>query len=139
MDLDDFKKVNDTYGHTVGDRMLASIAGVIKKQLRQMDLLARYAGDEFVAIMPMASSDMAAIIVERIRTAVESHEFTVRTGRTARVGLSIGISCFPKDGDTAEELLTVADRNMQRDKHARKLGPALSSSKSTIASIDMLT
>lgn len=139
MDLDDFKKVNDLYGHTVGDRMLASIAGVIKKQLRQMDLLARYAGDEFVAIMPMASSDMAAIIAERIRTAVESHEFTVRTGRTARVGLSIGISCFPKDGDTAEELLTVADRNMQRDKHTRKLGPALSSSKSTIASIDMLT
>jgi diguanylate cyclase (GGDEF)-like protein/putative nucleotidyltransferase with HDIG domain len=138
MDLDDFKKVNDTYGHAVGDRMLASIAGVIKKQLRQMDLLARYAGDEFVAIMPMASSDMAGLIAERIRSAVESHEFTVRTGRTARVGLSIGISCFPKDGETAEQLLTTADRNMQRDKHARKLGPALSAN-SNIASIDMLT
>lgn len=138
MDLDDFKKVNDAYGHAVGDRMLASIADVIKKQLRQMDLLARYAGDEFVAIMPMASGDMAGLIIERIRTAVESHEFTVRTGRTARVGLSIGISCFPKDGETAEELLTVADRNMQRDKHTRKLGPRLSA-KPTIASIDMLT
>jgi diguanylate cyclase (GGDEF)-like protein len=86
----------------------------------------------------MASSDMAVLIAERIRVAVESHEFTVRTGRTARVGLSIGISCFPKDGDTAEELLTTADRNMQRDKHARKLGPALSAN-SNIASIDMLT
>src|SRR5918998_1069039 len=101
MDVDDFKVINDTYGHAVGDRLLASVAGVIKKQLRQMDILARYAGDEFVAIMPMASGQMAVLIAERIRQAVESHEFSVRTGRTARVGLSIGISCFPKDGETA--------------------------------------
>ncbi|HYO90778.1 MAG TPA: HD domain-containing phosphohydrolase, partial [Pyrinomonadaceae bacterium] len=71
MDLDDFKKVNDTHGHAVGDRMLASVAEVIRKQLRQMDMLARYAGDEFVAIMPMASDDTAAIVAERIRSAVE--------------------------------------------------------------------
>ncbi|HYO92163.1 MAG TPA: diguanylate cyclase, partial [Pyrinomonadaceae bacterium] len=64
--------------------------------------------------------------------------FTVRTGRTARVGLSIGIASFPKDGETAEELLTSADRNMQRDKHSRKLGPAITPN-SNIASIDMLT
>jgi diguanylate cyclase (GGDEF)-like protein/putative nucleotidyltransferase with HDIG domain len=137
MDLDDFKKVNDTYGHAVGDRMLASVAEVIRKQLRQMDMLARYAGDEFVAIMPMASGDTAAMVAERIRSAVEKHEFTVRTGRTARVGLSLGLACFPKDGETAEELLNSADRNMQRDKHTRKLGPAIPAS-SNIASIDML-
>lgn len=138
MDLDDFKKVNDSYGHAVGDRMLASVADVIKKQLRQMDILARYAGDEFVAIMPMASGDTAVLVAERIRAAVESHEFTVRTGRKATVGLSIGVACFPKDGETAEELLTTADRHMQRDKHSRKLAPALAAN-STIASIDMLT
>jgi diguanylate cyclase (GGDEF)-like protein/putative nucleotidyltransferase with HDIG domain len=138
MDLDDFKKVNDLYGHAVGDRMLASISEVIRKQLRQMDMLARYAGDEFVAIMPMASGETAVMVAERIRAAVESHAFSVRTGRTARVGLSIGIACFPKDGETAEELLTSADRNMQRDKHSRKLGPAIAAS-SNIASIDMLT
>jgi diguanylate cyclase (GGDEF)-like protein len=138
MDLDDFKKVNDSYGHAVGDRMLASVAEVIRKQFRQMDVLARYAGDEFVAIMPMASAETAVIVAERIRTAVESHEFAVRTGRTVRVGISIGIACFPKDGETAEELLTSADRNMQRDKHARKLGPAIAAN-SNIASIDMLT
>jgi diguanylate cyclase (GGDEF)-like protein/putative nucleotidyltransferase with HDIG domain len=135
MDLDDFKKINDTYGHAVGDRMLASLAGVIKKQLRQMDILARYAGDEFVAIMPMAAGDMANIIIERIRTAVESHKFSVRTGRTAETSISIGIACFPTDGETAEQLLTIADRNMQHDKHTRKLSPTLSASPS-IASID---
>jgi diguanylate cyclase (GGDEF)-like protein/putative nucleotidyltransferase with HDIG domain len=135
LDLDDFKKVNDTYGHAVGDRMLASISGVVKKQLRQMDVLARYAGDEFVAIMPMASSEMATIIVERIRTAVESHKFSVRTGRTAQVGVSMGIACFPADGETAEQLLTIADRNMQHDKHTRKLAPTLSAPQS-VTSID---
>jgi diguanylate cyclase (GGDEF)-like protein/putative nucleotidyltransferase with HDIG domain len=138
MDLDDFKKVNDMYGHAVGDRLLASVAEVIRKQLRQMDMLARYAGDEFIAIMPMASGDTATLAAERIRAAVEKHEFTVRTGRTARVGLSLGIACFPKDGDTVELLLTSADRNMQRDKHARRLGPAIAAN-SNIASIDMLT
>jgi len=135
MDLDDFKKVNDSYGHAVGDRMLTSVAEVIKKQLRQMDILARYAGDEFVAIMPMASGDMAAMVVKRIRTAVEAHKFTVRTGRTAEVGVSIGVACFPEDGETAEQLLTTADRNMQHDKHARKLAPTLAA-QPNVASFD---
>ena len=137
MDVDDFKVINDTYGHAVGDRLLASVAGVIKKQLRQMDILARYAGDEFVAIMPMASGQMAAMIAERIRAAVETHKFTVRTGRTVDVGISIGIACFPEDGETSEQLLTRADRNMHQDKHARKLAPTLAANPS-VASIDIL-
>ncbi|MGA9995765.1 MAG: diguanylate cyclase [Pyrinomonadaceae bacterium] len=125
MDLDDFKNINHVYGHAIGDRMLASIAAVVKKELRQMDILTRYAGDEFVAIMPMASSVMAQMIGKRIRNAVESHKFTVRTGRTAEIKVSIGISCFPGDGETTEQLLTAAARNMQQDKHARKLMPTL--------------
>jgi diguanylate cyclase (GGDEF)-like protein/putative nucleotidyltransferase with HDIG domain len=137
MDVDDFKTVNDAYGHAVGDRLLASIAAVVKKQLRQMDILARYAGDEFVAIMPMASGQMAKMIAERIRAAVEAHKFTVRTGRTVEVGMSIGIACFPDDGETSEELLTKADRNMHQDKHARKLAPTLAANP-TVASIDVL-
>jgi diguanylate cyclase (GGDEF)-like protein/putative nucleotidyltransferase with HDIG domain len=124
MDLDDFKQINDTHGHPIGDRLLASVAGIIKKQFRQMDILARYAGDEFVAIMPMASGDVAEMVAERIRTAVESHEFTIRTGRTTRIGISIGIACFPTDGETTEALLSQAGHNMQQDKRGRKLNPA---------------
>lgn len=127
MDIDGFKKINDAYGHGVGDRLLASIGNIIKKELRQMDILARYAGDEFVAIMPMASTTMASMIAERIRAAVESQKYTVRTGRSVEIGISVGISCFPSDGETTEELLTAAARNMQQDKHARKLVPSLSS------------
>jgi diguanylate cyclase (GGDEF)-like protein/putative nucleotidyltransferase with HDIG domain len=123
MDLDDFKQINDAHGHGVGDRLLASVAAIVKKQLRQMDILARYAGDEFFAIMPMASSDVAAMVAERVRSAVESQAYAVRTGRTAHVGVSIGIACFPGDGETAEALLDSAGRRMQQDKHTRKLAP----------------
>jgi diguanylate cyclase (GGDEF)-like protein/putative nucleotidyltransferase with HDIG domain len=135
MDVDDFKKINDVYGHAIGDRILASIAGVIKKELRQMDILTRYAGDEFVAIMPMASTAMATMVMERIRGAVESHKFTVRTGKTVDVGVSMGSACFPADGETTEHLLTTAARNMQRDKHARKVLPTLAAAP-TASSMD---
>jgi diguanylate cyclase (GGDEF)-like protein/putative nucleotidyltransferase with HDIG domain len=120
MDIDDFKKINDQWGHAIGDRLLASVARVIRRELRQMDLLSRYAGDEFVAIMPMASQSMAEGIAERIRTAVSEHSFSVRTGKTVSVNISTGIAVFPENGETTEELLTAAARNMQQDKHTRK-------------------
>lgn len=137
MDLDNFKEINDTYGHAIGDRLLASIAAVIRKDLRQMDILTRYAGDEFVAIMPMASTAMAVSIGDRIRTAIESKSFTVRTGRTVEIGVSLGIASFPADGDTTEELLTAAARNMQRDKHSRKTITTITSTPPAVA-IDAL-
>ncbi len=120
MDIDDFKGINDEYGHAIGDRVLASVAGVIRKELRQMDILARYAGDEFVTIMPMASHQMASTVGERIRAAVEGQRFSVRTGKTVELGLSLGIATFPTEGETTEELLSSAGSAMQRDKHRRK-------------------
>jgi diguanylate cyclase (GGDEF)-like protein/putative nucleotidyltransferase with HDIG domain len=120
MDVDEFKAINEQYGHAIGDRVLASVAAVIRKELRQMDILTRYAGDEFVAIMPMASSNMAVMVGERIRNAVESQKFSVRTGKVVKLGLSMGVACFPEDGETTEELLTAAAGKMRNDKHARK-------------------
>jgi diguanylate cyclase (GGDEF)-like protein/putative nucleotidyltransferase with HDIG domain len=120
MDIDDFKLINDQWGHAIGDRLLASIARVVRTELRQMDILCRYAGDEFVAIMPMASQTMSEGVAERIRNAVAGHKFSVRTGKMIEVTISTGVSCFPNDGETTEELLTSAARVMQRDKHSRK-------------------
>lgn len=132
MDIDNFRDINERYGHTIGDRVLASAAGVIRKELRQMDILTRYAGDEFVAIMPMASTVMAASIGERIRTALEEQKFSVRTETVAQLGISIGVACFPEDGETTEELLTAAARNMQSNKHSRKTVITLASSPITV-------
>jgi diguanylate cyclase (GGDEF)-like protein/putative nucleotidyltransferase with HDIG domain len=137
MDIDDFKIVNDKYGHSIGDRLLASVAGVVRRELRQMDILTRYAGDEFVAIMPMASSKMAASISERMRNAVEEQLFSVRAGTMVGLGVSLGVACFPDDGETTEELLTAAARRMQRDKNSRKAFVTVAGA--GVSSIDMLT
>ena len=136
MDIDDFKSINTNYGHSIGDRLLAAVAGVMRRELRQMDILTRYAGDEFVAIMPMASGVMAGQVAERLREAVETHTFSVRADRLIEVGLSIGVACFPEDGETTEELLTAAARKMQQDKHGRKTIMTLASA--PVSSIDML-
>ena len=95
MDVDDFKRINDQWGHAIGDRLLANVGRIIRKELRQMDILSRYAGDEFVVIMPMASQSMAESAAERIRGAVERQKFSVRTGKFVDVGLSAGIACLP--------------------------------------------
>ena len=136
MDVDNFRSINDQYGHAIGDRVLASVAAVIRKELRQMDILTRYAGDEFVAIMPMASSHMAAAVGERIRNAVEAQKFAVRTGKVVELGISMGIACFPDEGETTEELLTAAARKMQNNKHSRKT--VLTLAKSPVSTIDAL-
>ncbi len=86
MDIDDFKGINDEYGHAIGDRVLASISGVIRKELRQMDILARYAGDEFVAIMPMASQQMASSVGERIGPPLSGRSFPLEPARPSRLG-----------------------------------------------------
>ena len=137
MDIDDFKVINDKYGHSIGDRLLASVAGVMRRELRHMDILTRYAGDEFVAIMPMASGTMAAAIAERMRNAVEEQLFSVRTGTMIGLGLSVGHASFPEDGETTEELLTAAARDMQRDKHGRKTVLTLASA--PLEQIDAMT
>ena len=137
MDIDDFKIVNDKYGHSIGDRLLASVAGVVRRELRQMDILTHYAGDEFVAIMPMASSKMAISISERMRNAVEEQLFSVRTGTMIGLGVSLGVACFPDDGETSEELLSAAARRMQHDKNARKA--ILTVASAGVSSIDMMT
>lgn len=116
IDVNDFKAINDELGHGVGDRLLASAAELIKAQLRDMDLLVRYAGDEFVAVLPTATAEVAAMVAERIRTAVESHKFQVKTGQAIQIEISVGIGSYPSDGDTADELILAATQNMRRRK-----------------------
>jgi diguanylate cyclase (GGDEF)-like protein len=136
MDVDGFKAINDDYGHSIGDRLLATIAGVLRREIRQMDILTRYAGDEFVAIMPMASLSTAVAVGERMREAVESQKFSVRTGKTVSLGLSFGVACFPEDGETTEELLTAAAGKMQHNKRSRKTVLTLASE--PVLTIDMM-
>ena len=120
MDLDGFKSVNDTYGHKLGDAMLKAVGGVISGQLREYDFLARYGGDEFVAIVPETDSEGAESLLERITDAVDSFRLAVGNGIAARVGISLGSANYPGDGETLDVLIEAADKQMYIAKENNK-------------------
>jgi diguanylate cyclase (GGDEF)-like protein/putative nucleotidyltransferase with HDIG domain len=120
LDLDDFKMVNDTFGHKIGDRMLAEVANLIQSQLREYDFLARYAGDEFVALLPDLTVEQVHELGARIETVVRGFSLSVHAQTRANVGISIGASTFGPDGETLDQLLIAADQAMYRAKSAHK-------------------
>src|SRR5262249_49851190 len=120
LDLDDFKRVNDTFGHKIGDRMLGDVANLIQSQLREYDFLARYAGDEFVALLPDLTVQQVDELRNRIETVVRGFALSVRGQTRASVGISIGASVFGPDGETLDQLLIAADQAMYRAKSAHK-------------------
>lgn len=120
LDLDDFKKVNDTFGHTIGDRMLREVGNLIQNQLREYDFLARYAGDEFVALLPDLTVQQVDELRTRIESAVRGFSLRVRAQTRANVGISIGASVFGPDGETLDQLIIAADQAMYRAKNAHK-------------------
>ncbi len=122
LDLDDFKIVNDTFGHKVGDKMLREMARIIQAQLREYDFLARYAGDEFVAVVQELAVSQVEELRTRIENAVSQFCLHVRADRHARVGISIGTATYGSDGETLDHLLIAADQAMYRVKSAHKLG-----------------
>ena len=121
LDLDDFKLVNDTYGHQAGDKMLREIAHIIQEQLREYDFLARYAGDEFVAIVQELVGTQVEELRDRIENAVTRFSMHVRGDKRARVGISVGTATFGADGETLDQLLITADQAMYRVKSTHKL------------------
>jgi len=125
LDLDDFKLVNDTYGHKAGDKMLREVAHIIQEQLREYDFLARYAGDEFVAIVQEVADSQVDDLRFRIENAVGRFSMHVRSDKHARVGISVGTATFDIDGETLDQLLIVADQAMYRVKSDHKLNGAV--------------
>ena len=131
LDLDDFKQVNDTFGHKVGDRMLREVAALVHSQLREYDFLARYAGDEFVAIVPDVAADQLEELRERIEKLVSEFGIDVRSQGRARVGISVGSAVYGKDGQTLDQLLVAADQAMYHAKSAHKSGALLEEPRSS--------
>ena len=120
LDLDGFKAVNDTFGHKAGDAMLREISGVIKNELRDYDFLARYGGDEFVALVPETDSADVIELCRRIETAVSEFALPVSGDSNARVGVSVGAASFPIHGENFDELIVSADKAMYRTKAFHK-------------------
>lgn len=115
-DLDHFKSVNDTYGHAVGDEVLKLFAKVLKENARQIDLAARFGGEEFVLLCEETSKEGAVKLAERIRRHLESKPLNLPTGKQLKVTCSIGVSTYPDDGNSPHGLLEVADAQLYRAK-----------------------
>ncbi|HEX8772024.1 MAG TPA: diguanylate cyclase [Pyrinomonadaceae bacterium] len=120
LDVDEFKQVNDTFGHKVGDKMLREVARLLQGQLREYDFLARYAGDEFVAIVQDLDGEQVEELRQRIETTIRNFTLRVRPGHYARVGISVGASTYGTDGETLDQLLIAADQAMYTAKSEHK-------------------
>lgn len=116
IDLDNFKRVNDTWGHLTGSMLLIEVARVLKRCARGNDTVARFGGDEYVVLLSGTDSAGALPVAERIRLAIERHVHMGRDGSHVRITASIGVASFPEDALDRAELLEAADRAMYRAK-----------------------
>ncbi len=119
MDLDDFKKLNDSYGHLAGSHVLHEIGELIRTKFRQFDVSARYGGEEFVAFLPVTDAKEAFTASERVRVLIERGIF-LHKERDLRITISMGISHFPDDGRELDQLIQAADERLYRAKREGK-------------------
>ena len=121
IDIDDFKKTNDRYGHLVGDLVLIKIAALLTAEIRGFDFVARYGGDEFTVILPEVSEKEALAVGRRIMRSVGQYEFTSPEKETiGMLSVTIGIASFPKDATASQDLVARADQAMYSGKSAGK-------------------
>lgn len=124
MDIDHFKKVNDTYGHLTGSQTLEEVGACITQALRTGDVAARFGGEEFAAFLLDAGVAQGLVAAERVRSAVEQHAFTVTRPSTKgikgthQITISVGVACFPDDARDPIELIELADTALYRAKRS---------------------
>ena len=115
IDVDNFKSVNDRLGHPIGDQVLKQVASLMKKNLRQVDIITRYGGEEFAVIIPEANDEQAMLVAERLRKAVEEAAFLGQ-----KLTISCGIASFPNHSIDAISLIMLADQAMYCAKKTSK-------------------
>jgi diguanylate cyclase (GGDEF)-like protein len=115
LDLDHFKLVNDTFGHARGDEVLQETAAVMRSMLRDVDMIYRYGGEEFLVVMPETSCAAAVELCNRLRTAV-SERVVVPDG--VRLTVSCGVASYPDEGDDPTRLISAADDALYRAKRS---------------------
>jgi diguanylate cyclase (GGDEF)-like protein len=115
-DLDNFKQLNDTYGHVVGDALLAKIGQFLAAAVRGADIACRFGGEEFVVILPKASLEDTRKRAEALRDGIKTNQLDETKGLFAPVTMSVGVAAFPEHGTSVEELILAADSAMYRAK-----------------------
>lgn len=121
LDIDNFKKLNDTYGHQNGDLVLKEIAKILKDSSREIDFVCRYGGEEFSIILTQTNKDDGHYIAERLRQRIEEKQFSLlNTAEIINIHVSIGLATYPTDAETKEQLITKADKAMYKAKYNGK-------------------
>jgi len=120
LDIDDFKKVNDDFGHEIGNEVLKKLSNILLKELRTVDIVARYGGEEFVILLPNTTKEGAKVLAERLRSQVEKKFSTIGTKNFPHITITLGISSFPEDGNNLYELIEKADRALYYGKRHGK-------------------
>ncbi|HPO51594.1 MAG TPA: sensor domain-containing diguanylate cyclase [bacterium] len=120
IDLDNFKKYNDTFGHHRGDNLLKTIAEKIRRNLRKADVVYRYGGDEFVVLLPETGKTGAMVCAKRLEDMIE--KLNMKVDKHTRITLSTGMAGYPENGDTPTKIIKFADRQMYRNKFLKKAG-----------------
>ncbi len=112
IDIDFFKKFNDNFGHQSGDAVLRQVAQTLKRNVRATDIVCRYGGEEMSIILPNTGEEEAFSTAQKICERVAQHNFKLANGKETNVTISLGVSTFPKDGETAESLISTADKRL---------------------------
>lgn len=112
LDLDSFKLVNDTHGHLIGSKTLVEVARMLVSSLRDVDIISRYGGDEFVIVLPHTTVEMAYRIAARIQHDMNKHSFLTEEGLSLKITASFGVAGYPDHAGDETELLRIADRAM---------------------------
>jgi diguanylate cyclase (GGDEF)-like protein len=124
IDLDYFKKVNDTYGHLMGSKLLAEIGQMIKTHCRLIDFAFRYGGDEFVVLLPQSSKENAYVVARRLHRLIGDSTWLTSEGLNVRLTASVGVAAYPTDSRTKTDLLHLADEAMYLVKNTTRDGVA---------------
>jgi len=119
-DIDNFKQLNDSYGHQAGDEVLQELANILKSASRESDTVVRYGGEEFIIILPNTLEEETIYLANRIRNAVQENIFTVNNGEKIRISMSGGIASYPRNAKDAKSLLNAADTALYAAKAAGK-------------------
>lgn len=120
-DIDDFKNVNDSYGHQSGDRVLKDISILLRKSVRGCDFLARYGGEEFAVILPETESKAALNVGQRILKEISSFQFKSKEDKyIGKMTVTVGLATFPTDGRSADKLIEIADQALYKGKESGK-------------------